>query len=288
MMGYIISLQPESFQRHFEIAGNIKSIHIENAEDDGRTDILIITDSQKIVIEAKTQSVNPVKQAKKYDADKIILLTPYTPSNKEESIKNVRYVTWNDVAEWLRVLQGRKDKVTKVFSSDMLQYLEEHGMIKTTDEEYEVYSRDINNDTINQFLKAHLYFCLYTEQKSIYRLKYFAPCFGQKITSIQCGFKPGISYIARIKDIVVVESKPDIIDGLKKHFTKKQIRGFSTVLEHRYRQREKRFMLIMDEPRLLFSPPIPKTNLMGGTGFLGRHYFTFDELFRARSEKIWE
>lgn len=76
----------------------------------------------------------------------------------------------------------------------------------------EIYAREINDEmTLNLFLKAQLYSCLFTKANTVAQARYFAPHFGQQIARQLPGISAGISYLARIDRVEVVEDWNDLI-----------------------------------------------------------------------------
>ncbi len=74
----------------------------------------------------------------------------------------------------------------------------------------EVYARELNDDmTVRMFLHGQVYGCWYEKNSRLPEAMYFAPHFGQKIAGIIPGIKSGISYVARIKEIEVIQSWDD-------------------------------------------------------------------------------
>ncbi len=84
-------------------------------------------------------------------------------------------------------------------------------MIKKTNS-VEIYAREINNEeSLNLFLKARVYRCKYQASSSLPEALYFAPHFGRSIANAHPGVKQGISYVARIDAVEVVDSWKEML-----------------------------------------------------------------------------
>jgi len=156
-----------------------------------------------------------------------------------------------------------------------------------TKESVEIYAREINEGkTLTLFLKSHLYGCNYEKGSRLPEARYFAPHFGQNIAANYPGIQVGISYIARIQTVEVVESWQDLIDIIK------TVRGATWLRKHKifldpihkawnWNHGEKRYFLFLGTPRLVFNPSIGKEYLQKGKGWLSKRFYSFDSLFEA-------
>lgn len=112
---------------------------------------------------------------------------------------------------------------------------------------------------------------------------YFAPHFGQNIAGKHAGIRVGISYVAQIKQIEMVEEWKDVAQVLKRH--QDTTRHWKRLREREYQLHwdthrvEQRSLLLLGEPRLVFNPPILKKHIQGGSGWLSKRFFSFDDLF---------
>ena len=79
-----------------------------------------------------------------------------------------------------------------------------------TNKSVEIYAREVNNEeTLALFLKAQMYGCRYEKSSRLAEAHYFAPHFGQQIARNHPGVRVGISYIASIERVEVVETWKD-------------------------------------------------------------------------------
>ena len=163
-------------------------------------------------------------------------------------------------------------------------------MIKR-DEVKEIYAREINEEkTLALFLHGRLYGCDYERGSKLTEANYFAPHFGQNIANLHPGISVGISYVARIETIEIVESIKDVKNIIQKNrgkvWLKKNIYLMQPIFDSwPWGNNKRRYFLFLGEPRLVFNPPVRKELLLKGKGWLAKKYFTFDELFKAWSGK---
>ncbi|NQT23713.1 MAG: hypothetical protein HQ579_09805, partial [Candidatus Omnitrophica bacterium] len=68
IVGYLLSLAPEPFIKLFNIQGMLSEINLELSEDNGRSDIQLVTSKGIAVIEAKAELIDPLRQAQRYNA----------------------------------------------------------------------------------------------------------------------------------------------------------------------------------------------------------------------------
>lgn len=287
LLGYLISLIPEPFIELFQFKGTIIEIKLEMRHLKNRSDILIKTTHGTGIVEAKLDSTDPFEQCNKYPANWKILLTQYIPTEKQKCLKNVKYLNWNDISRILNGLKSNTDHRVKFLSSDILCYLKEHRMILKKDS-IEVYLREINEkDTLKLFLHGKLYGCDFKPKSRLSEALYFAPYFGKYISYIQPGIATGISYIAKIETVEIVETKSDleniIISKRKKHWLNTNKHLIEPILNQWDWTNKRRYFFFLGEPRLVFNPSIKKDNLMKEKGRLNKHFLSFDELFQAWS-----
>jgi hypothetical protein len=287
-VGYLISLAPNPFLNLFDIKEIPTEINLELSEDNGRSDIQLVTRKGAAVIEAKTELIDPLKQAQRYKAKWRILLTNYSPGSYVSG-KKIRYITWQNIADICVGLCKNHDYRVKFLSQDLITYLKEHKMIKRNDI-VEIYAREINEEkTLALFLHGRLYGCDYERGSKITEANYFAPHFGQKIANLHPGISAGISYIAQIKTIEIAESIEDVKNIIRKDrgktWLKKNMSLVQPILDSWSWKNVRRNFLFLGEPRLVFNPAIKKELLQKGKGWLSKRYLTFDELFKAWSGK---
>lgn len=288
MVGYLISLAPEPFLNLFDIKEIPTEINLELSEDNGRSDIQLVTSKGTAVIEAKTELIDPLKQAQRYNAKWRILLTNYR-AGSYVSGKKARYITWQNIADVCAGLYKNRDYRVKFLSQDLITYLKEHKMIKR-DKIVEIYAREINEEkTLALFLHGRLYGCYYKKDSKITEANYFAPHFGKKIANLHPGISVGISYVSQIKTIEIAESIEDVKNIIRtdrgKTWLKKNMSLLQPIFDKWSWENKKRYFLFLGEPRLVFNPAVKKDLLLKGKGWLAKQYFTFDELFKAWSGK---
>jgi hypothetical protein len=150
-----------------------------------------------------------------------------------------------------------------------MAYLEKHGMIRTKSP-VEVYAREINKEhPLSLFLKVNLYGFGYKENSRLYEALYFAPHFGQAIAKNHPGVQIGVSYIARIQHIEVVETWSELENAIKEQRGKpwwNSHNDFVRPIRKQWKWPGKRSLLSLDTPRMVFNPPIRKEHLQKGTG----------------------
>ncbi len=210
LLGFLISCEPQDFGHFFGVDNPILEVMLEtyhsSSKEPGRSDIILATKRGNIVIEAKVGHHNPLKQTQKYPAYKRILLTHHIPSHSDRKHGSINYINWVLLAKFLRELAKRKTNHIKFLCNDIIKYLETHSMIPKK-ESVEIYAREINNEyTLNFFLKARMYGCYFEKSSKLANALYFSPHFGRSIVNNHPGVSTGISYIAKIENIEVVES----------------------------------------------------------------------------------
>jgi len=290
MLGYLIAIAPEQFLKSFHFDGTIYSVSLESNHSQGRSDILIETTKGIGIIEAKIDGSNPCNQSMKYPAQWRVLITQYVPSEQEKALKNVRYLQWHEIGELLTELSKSSNSKVRFVSTDLQSYLEDYHMIKAK-ESVEIYAREINEpDTLVLFLKAQLYGCYYEKNSRLPEALYFAPHFGQRVAINYPGIHVGLSYIARIETVEVLETWVQLFKTIQ------SIRGKSWLTKHKeflkpihknwdWEKIRKRSFLFLGTPRLVFNPPVKKECLQKGKGWLSKRFLSFDELFSAWEAK---
>ncbi len=238
------------------------------------------------IIEAKVDTTDPFKQSMRYKANWKVLLTQYLPTEKQRRLKNITYLQWKHIVKILKNCTKNKDYRVKFVSNDLLHYLKEHRMIKDK-ESIEIYAREINSkETIDLFLRGRMYGCSYEKSSKLAEALYFAPHFGQHIASLLPGIKTGISYIAQIEDIVVVESWKDLEESIlairKKIWLNSHWKLIKSIQKDwNLSQKNRGSFIFLGEPRLVFNPAVKKDDLQKGKGWLSKKYLTFESLFKA-------
>lgn len=283
LLGYIVALAPERFLSLFGFKGIAQRIELETRHAEGRSDILVETNLGVGIVEAKINSVDPLSQSSKYPAKWIALLTHRVPPKRNSS--SVTYVQWQELGHLLSELTRVGEPRIRILSKDLLTYLKEHHLVTSRDS-VEVYAREINEPvSLELFLKGHMYTCKYEAGSRIAEALYFAPHFGAAIARHHPGVFVGISYVARVKDIGYSVGWKEFEKLACEHRTRIWWNKHKDLMRRLRRLWPKgdtqQSILFLDEPRLVFNPPIRKSGLQAGSGWLSKRFFSFDELFAA-------
>jgi hypothetical protein len=285
MLGYLIALEPERFCKIFAFRGRPLSVSLETRHESDRSDILIDTTEGRGVIEAKVTAADPFRQSLKYPANWRVLLTEHSASGKQKRLRGVKYLRWRALEEPLRQLARSADSRVRFVSQDLFSYLGEHAMVKAN-KSVELYAREINNEeTLALFLKARMYGCRYQKSSRLAEALYFAPHFGQQIARNHPGVQVGISYVAGIECVEVIETWKELLQAVREVRGKQWLNGHTSLLEPLRKGWEwgdhKRSFLFLSTPRLVFNPPVVKEKLQKGKGWLSKRVFSFETLFAA-------
>jgi hypothetical protein len=297
LLGYLIALEPQPFLEHFEFSGKPRNVSIEHRHGTDRSDILVETTHGLGVIEAKVGAIDPLEQSRKYGAKWTVLLTQYMPSAAQKGMRRFKYVRWQRLTPLLVSLTHSQNQKVRFVSADLLNYLEDHRMVKQR-ESVEVYAREINERlTLALFLKANMYGCDYEASSQLSEALYFTPHFGKNIANQTPGVGVGISYVARIEQVEVVETWDDlhravqsVRKGLWWNNHQSELAPLQDASGWEWHEGSKKYsFLFLSKPRLVFNPPINKERLQKGKGWLSKRVFTFDQLFKAwGGETLWE
>lgn len=284
LLGYLIALEPKQFLSPLGFSGRPLKVALETQHALDRSDILITTTDGVGVIEAKVGNHDPFDQSLKYPARWRVLITEHLPTKAERARPNCRYLRWRDLLPLLEQLLKSSNIRVRVLSEDLQLYLKEHHMIPQT-ESVEVYAREINEEkTLALFLHGQMYGCNYEASSRLPEALYFAPHFGQEIAANHPGIHVGISYLARIEDLVVVESFDDLCKSAKEirgaNWFKRNQQLIAPVSQWDWKDTRHTF-IFLGAPRLVFNPPIKKEKLQAGKGWLSKRTFAFDTLFEA-------
>jgi hypothetical protein len=283
ILGYLIALEPKPFQTLFGFSGVAQRVRLETNHTLGRSDILVETSDGIGIVEAKVDATDPLKQARRYPADWVSLLTYRMPA---KPVARAQYVSWSQLAVPLNSLGQSASPRVRIIARDLIKYMQEHHMIKNPNS-VEIYAREINEPvTLALFLKARLYGCKYEATSRLSEALYFAPHFGRKITDEYPGVNIGISYVARIESLGQVVTWKEFRKLIHKERGGFWWKRHASTLEGLRRAwpwntGELRSILLLHEPRLVFNPPVRKENLQRGKGWLSKRFFSFDELFVA-------
>lgn len=283
ILGYLVALNPSSFERLFGLRGDVRNVGVETRHEDGRSDVLVETSLGRWVIEAKLDASDPLQQTKRYGAKYSVLLC-FRRTAPSQMRAGVRYVHWEDLALELRRRQGVGASMQKLVSRDLLQYLEDKNVVRKH-EAVEIYAREINEETtLRLFLKATLYGCDYKAGSRLTEARYFAPHFGQRVSNEYPGVTTGISYVSKVEGMQTVSTWRELKEALieergKIWFNKHE--EFVLPLHRQWKWPKSRTFLLLGEPRLVFNPPVRKENIQSGRGYLSKQFLSFDELFEA-------
>jgi len=284
MLGYVIALEPKRFCDAFGFLGTPLSVGLETHHASDRSDILIKTTAGLGVVEAKVSAEDPFRQAMKYPAKWRVLLTEYTATGKQKRLRGVKYLRWRALVGPLQELKKSTNSQARFVSQDLLRYLGEHAVIETN-KPVEIYAREINDEkSLKLFLQGQMYGCHYQKSRRMAEAHYFAPHFGQRIARRHPGVQVGISYIARIERVEVRETWKELLQITQEIKDKHWLNSHMDLLQPLHRDwvwPRKRSFLFLSKPRLVFNPPVLKENLHLGAGFLGKLFFSFDELFEG-------
>jgi hypothetical protein len=289
MLGYLVALHAEKFCALFKFEGVPRAVSLETRHAKDRSDIVVSTSEGLGVIEAKVGNHDPFDQALKYPARWRVLLTEYEPTSGERA-RDCLYLRWRALVPLLRDLGKSNRAAVRFVSDDLQRYLEEHNMIPRA-ESVEIYARELNDiPTVMLFLQGHMYGCHYKPGSRLPEALYFAPHFGHLAVASVPGIRYGISYLARIETVEVVESFSDLRSRTE------AIRGKQWLKKHRellepvrswpeWHKTERVSFVFLNQPQLVFNPPIRKDSLQKGTrrgsAFLSKHFLSFEELFAA-------
>jgi hypothetical protein len=287
LLGYLIALEPKPYLQLFGFPGKATNVRIEHRHGNDRSDILVETTRGLGVVEAKVGPTDPFEQAKKYNAHWTVLLTQYMPSTSQKMMRGTRYIRWQELIPLLRASARSQNNRVRFVSGDLLDYLEERRMVKQR-QSVEVYAREINEPlTLALFLKARLYGCNYEANSRLSEALYFAPHFGQTIARTP-GVRAGISYVARIEQVELVESWSDFFVAVKKirgktwwNSHQNELEPLQNAPKWLWSANPKYSFLFLATPRLVFNPPVDKKRLQTGHGWLSKRTFSFDTLFEA-------
>jgi hypothetical protein len=284
LLGYLIAIDPSRFLPLFGFQGVAQRVSLETRHDEGRSDVLVETSLGRGIIEAKVDAADPLMQSHRYDARWFALLTHRVPPRN--SVGNARYVSWQELADLLQSFRRASSPRLRLLSADLLAYLQEHRMVKQRDS-VEIYAREINEPiTLRLFLKAQLYGCKYEAGSRLAEALYFAPHFGMSIAKGHAGVSVGISYISRIDSVgnaTTWQEFQEVMCQKRGRTWWNQNAKLFKELRHgwTWNKTTHRSFLLLDKPRLVFTPPIRKERLQKGKGWLSKRFLSFDELFAA-------
>lgn len=287
ILGYLIAQEPGPWRRLFHIHDPLSLVRVEFSQKTGRADIWLESASESIVVEAKITRADPTGQSRKYKADRAVLISDHFPHSNQLTGGNL-YFNWIRITSFL---QSEYHEATKgrphlqFLAKEVIRYMAENNLVRLGSI-LEVYVREINHPaTLTLFLKGHLYTCPYQKAGKAGKAIYFAPHFGQRLAKTLPGIYSGISFVAKIKAVEVLNTWNQFRQAVKKHRGARWLntnREIVTSIRKELRPgNEQKTFLFLFEPRLVFNPPINKNLLQEGSGFLSKRAFAFDELFEA-------
>jgi hypothetical protein len=298
-LGYILSGYPDGFLKRYGFSGVVTRVLIEHVQGPDRTDIVLETTKGYLVIEAKTISNDPAKQINRYykrfrrlgKPFFPIALVPYGQEAKQSG--KIYYLPWGELAKFLDSSEFKKRLpiAQKFMLGEVLKYMERHGLIRDKAPK-EIYAREINDEqSLDLFLKHHLYQCEFEKKTQLNQANYFAPHFGEKIESWHSGIRQGISYVSRIETVVVIESREEYRDAILKFHGKTYFKKHQKEMMYPVKKNGRLVLslVFVEEPKLVFNPPIVKEYLQKGKGWLSKQAYSFDDFFKAmHREYIFE
>lgn len=286
-LGHLIALDPERFRPVFGFDGDVASVSLETSEDEGRTDILIETTKGRCVIEAKVSAQDPRRQVSRYQARWRVILSKLPLQDRANPKRGVRYLAWQQLAQSLQKIGKGSKEPLKSYCKELVKHLEEHRMVKKK-ESPEIYAREINTEeTLRLFLNAQIYVCYFEKRNRLAEALYFAPHFGKSISKKHPGVSQGISYIAKIENLIVVESWGQFRRTLMKEMGKPWYKRYNKLILRALRTswkrnvKKPRSIVFLGTSRLVFNPPVRKGSLQAGSGWLSKRAFSFDTLYAA-------
>lgn len=282
-LGYIFAKEAEALSPLFGFRGQVLRVSLETRHEDGRSDILVRTTEGDGVIEAKVDSTDARAQSRRYNARWRAILST---GGAGPRARDVRHVSWEQVVAHLDRVKRHAGAEFRFLVDQLTSHLKEHHMIKA-DEPLEIYAREINEEvTLAFFLQAHIYGCDYEKNSKPSRAQYFAPHFGAKLAAKQPGIFQGISYVARIQQVVQASTWAEFREAIIEVRGKIWWNSHQEILARLQRKwswnkTTHRTFILTGEPRLAFNPPVRKESLQSGRGWLSRRFFSFDTLFAA-------
>jgi len=284
-LGYLLSMQPETLMPLFGFRGRVMAIRLETRHEDGRSDILVETSLGLGVIEAKIGFTDASAQLGRYPARWRTMLTSAQAHSGRSAIRNVH---WQQIADCLDKGARNSSPAYRFLVTQFNSHLKEHHMIKAT-ESWEIYAREIAKPvSLELFFKGHMYTCPYEKQNKVQKAQYFAPYFVETIAKQHSGLSAGISYVAKVEQVFDSNTWSEFKDGVCKYRNKQWWNSHDTTMQKLRPETDRLWnkehhgsILLLGGPRLAFNPPIRKDKLPGSKRFLGRRFFSFDELFAA-------
>ena len=273
----------------FGFHGEPQFVGVETNEDTGRADILIETTEGKGIVEAKgdpgVRLALAVAQVSRYRADwRAVISTEAAPRTLQG--RGIAFVRWQAIADRLElVATSSGSPVTAFLCREIIRYLEEHKMIRSAGP-VEVYARPVNAlPALDLFLRAKLYECNYAARGSVAGALYFAPYFGRELERAYPGIRRGISYVAKIEFVGAANDAIELRALLREKRGRDWTREHDVYL-HAFDRRfpwrgERRSIVLLGKPHLIFNPPVSQRRIQAGTGHFGARRLSFDELFDA-------
>lgn len=283
-LGFLLAENPAPLMQLFGFPGKTLNIQLETRHEEGRSDILVETTAGKGIIEAKVDASIAHEQASRYPGKWRVVIAQ-APARR---IAGVRYIKWEALASCLRTEARKSRPAYRFLVNQFIAHLQEHHMIKKT-ESLEIYAREINEPvTLRLFMQGRIYGCDYDRNNKVSLTQYFAPHFGAKIAQAQPGIFQGISYVARIEEVIYAEGWAEFEREVCERRGRVWWNSHSELMNLLHSRKEWRWseclpftFLLLGEPRLAFNPPVKKERLQKGKGWLSRRFLSFDDLFAA-------
>lgn len=290
-VGYVMAGNPGGICEVLGIRGRPNRLLVEQADGGERADIILETDKETAVFEAKVDQVDPVEQIRRYALSfkrpgKRLRTFALVPFAKDVWAQNeVTYLPWQTLSAMMSA-PGYTKKLSPVHRAilgEVQKYMERHGLVRNKIPK-EVYAREINDEgTLDLFLKHHFYQCKFERQTQLMDASYFAPHFGAKIESLYGGITHGISHVAKINSVVVAEDEAQYREAVVREKGRAYLKRHEAALMYPFKEwgPEKRYLVFTSQPLLVFNPPIEKSYLQKGSGWLSKRAYSFEDLFKA-------
>lgn len=303
-LGFLIARAPSAFAALFlDRQSTINEIHIEEAEESNRYDLLIRTSRKLVVVEAKVGYLQAPAQVIQYirnlrrsnpDRDMTLYLLDRGSDPLQTELKylkrqfprcRVRQKTWDEVARVIekgcQLKKIQKDHPEAVMvGRELVHHLREEHMAQSLSKE--VYIRQLSGPSLELFFRFHIYTCQAKFAKNALQHSYFSPLFTSKApkdfsSRSMIPIEKGLCYVSRIEQGRVVR-RNEVAQYLKQAGHSDYKEAAKAVLKQ---SREKEpVVLILSKIYRAFETPISPSKL-GVKGMLGQRTMSFEDLFAA-------